>query len=354
MKISIDRHLLHFKKPSGTSRGVLYDKPSWILTIEDKKGIKGTGEFSVIPGLSPDFIDEETYEYEINRLIDFLNDLFLSSSAIEQIIEQVKFQFLQFPSLIFGVETALLDYSNGGKEIIFKNEFSFGQTSIPINGLIWMETKENMKAQIEEKLKLGFKTIKLKIGAISIQDELALIEQIRNDYSAEDITIRVDANGAFNPIEARNILTELRKLNVHSIEQPIAAGNWDEMKMLCSENIIPIALDEELIGIYSKESKIQLLNNINPQFIILKPSLHGGFSGCAEWIEFAEERKIGWWITSALESSIGLNAIAQFTANYPVTLPQGLGTGGLYTNNLPTNLVIEQGYLKLKQDAIKS
>jgi L-alanine-DL-glutamate epimerase-like enolase superfamily enzyme len=248
----------------------------------------------------------------------------------------------------------LLDYSNGGKEIIFRNEFSFGQTSIPINGLIWMETKENMKAQIEEKLNLGFKTIKLKIGAISIQDELALIEHIRNDYSAEDITIRVDANGAFNPIEAINILTELRKLNVHSIEQPIAAGNWDEMKMLCSENIIPIALDEELIGIYSKESKIQLFNNIKPQFIILKPSLHGGFSGCAEWIELAEERKIGWWITSALESSIGLNAIAQFTANYSVTLPQGLGTGGLYTNNLPTNLVIEQGYLKLKQDAIKS
>jgi L-alanine-DL-glutamate epimerase-like enolase superfamily enzyme len=354
MKISIQKHLLNFIKPSGTSRGVLYDKPSWILSIESKNGIKGTGEFSVIPGLSPDFMDEENYELEINRLIDFLNELFLSSFTIEQQIEKVKSQFFQFPSLIFGIETALLDYYNGGKGIIFKNKFSLGQTSIPINGLIWMESKENMKAQIEEKLKLGFKTIKLKIGAISIHDELALIEHIRNEYSADDITIRVDANGAFNPIEARSILIELKKLNVHSIEQPIAAGNWEEMKLLCSEHIIPIALDEELIGIYSKESKNQLLNDIKPQFIILKPSLHGGFSGCSEWITLAEERKIGWWITSALESSIGLNAIAQFTANYPITLPQGLGTGGLYTNNLPSNLLIEQGYLKLKQDAIKS
>lgn len=354
MEISVKKLDLEFKKPSGTSRGALHSKPSWIIKLVDSTGKIGVGEFSVIPGLSIDFTDEESYEFQIQRMVVFLKELLIQPILYQKIIEKVNTEFRSFPSLVFGVETAILDYLNGGNGLIFNNKFALGESEIPINGLIWMGTKTEMKSQIQEKLNLGFKTIKLKIGAIAIEDELELISELRKEFNSDQITIRVDANGAFDQSNVRDVLVELKKLEVHSIEQPIQAGNLELMAELCNENIIPIALDEELIGIFKNERKIELLELIKPQFIILKPSLHGGIIGCSEWIEMAEDRNIGWWMTSALESSVGLNAIAQFTANYSIEIPQGLGTGGLYTNNLPSDLVIESGYLKRKINATQS
>lgn len=354
MEISVEKLNLQFKKPSGTSRGVLHTKPSWILKLVDSTGKSGVGEFSVIPGLSIDFLDEVSYERQIQKLLDFLNEILIQPFQYLEIVEKVNANFRKFPSLVFGVETAILDYINGGTGLIFKNTFALGESEIPINGLIWMGSKSEMRSQIVEKLELGFKTIKLKIGAIAIEEELELISEIRKEFNSDQITIRVDANGAFDESNVREVLKKLKKLEVHSIEQPIQAGNWNLMTELCNQNIISIALDEELIGIFEKERKLELLDSIKPQFIILKPSLHGGFISCSEWINLAEERSIGWWMTSALESSIGLNAIAQFTANYPIEIPQGLGTGGLYTNNLPSDLVIESGYLKRKINATQS
>ncbi len=354
MEISVQKLNLHFKKPSGTSRGVLYSKPSWIIKLVDSNGKIGIGEFSVIPGLSIDFLDDVTYELQIHKMLDFLKEILNQPIQYQEIIYKINIEFRNSPSLVFGVETAILDYLNGGSGLIFKNTFALGESEIPINGLIWMGTKSEMRSQIQEKLELGYSTIKLKIGAIAIEDELELISELRKEFDSNQITIRVDANGAFDEFNVREVLKKLKKLEVHSIEQPIRAGNWELMSELCNENIIPIALDEELIGIFEKERKIELLDLIKPQFIILKPSLHGGFIGCSEWIELAEERKIDWWMTSALESSIGLNAIAQFTANYSIKIPQGLGTGGLYTNNLPSDLVIESGYLKRKINATES
>lgn len=354
MEISVEKLNLQFKKPCGTSRGILHKKPSWILTINDASGNVGVGEFSVIPGLSIDFIDEKSYEFQIQKMLGFLKEILIQPIQYNEIIRKVNNELRAFPSLVFGVESAILDYLNGGTRLIFENKFALGESKIPINGLIWMGTKSEMRNQIQEKLKLGYSTIKLKIGAIAIDDELELITELRKEFDSDQITIRVDANGAFDESNVKDVLKELKKLEVHSIEQPIQAGNWNQMAELCLENIIPIALDEELIGIFEKERKIKLLDSIKPQFIILKPSLHGGFIGCSEWIELAEERKIGWWMTSALESSIGLNAIAQFTANYPIEIPQGLGTGGLYTNNLSSDLVVESGYLKRKINASQS
>jgi len=257
--------------------------------------------------------------------------------------------FNDFPSIKFGIETALLDLSNGGDGIIFKNAFSRGEQKIPINGLVWMGDEKFMKEQIEQKLKEGFTTIKMKIGAIGIEKELEILRTIRSNYTADQIVLRVDANGAFKSQEAPAVLARLAELKVHSIEQPIKPGQWQEMRQLCENSPISIALDEELIGIDSKKDKIDLLETIQPPYIILKPSLHGGISGTQEWINLAEERNIGWWITSALESNIGLNAICQLAGEYSIELPQGLGTGSLYTNNIPSDLEIESGMISLKK-----
>ena len=348
MDISVEKLDLQFKKPSGTSRGFLHTKPSWIIKLANENGKVGFGEFSVIPGLSVDFFDEQSYENEIQRAVQLLKDILSETCNYHEIVDTVKSAFRSSSSLIFGIETALLDYLNGKGGLIFENKFAFGDKSIPINGLIWMGSKIEMKEQIKDKLRQGFNTIKLKIGSIAIDEELELISELRNEFNSDQITIRVDANGAFDESNVRGVLNKLKNLEVHSIEQPIEAGKRSQMAQLCQEKIIPIALDEELIGINESIKKIELLDEIKPQFIILKPSLHGGFNGCDEWIKLAQERNIGWWITSALESSIGLNAIAQFTANYQIELAQGLGTGGLYTNNLPSDLVIESGYLKRK------
>ncbi len=253
------------------------------------------------------------------------------------------------PSIKFGLECALIDANNRSDGIIFDNSFSRGESSIPINGLVWMGTKEFMLDQIEQKIAAGFKTIKLKIGAIDFESELNLIKGIRKKYSADDLVIRVDANGAFDGSSVYDALKALNKLDVHSIEQPVAPQNSKLLRDLAMEQIIPIALDETLLYFQKTIEKIQILEEIKPQFIVLKPSLHGGLTGTAEWIKMAEERNIPWWMTSALEGSIGLSAIAQFTGNYSINLAQGLGTGGIFSNNLPSNLVVESGKIFIRK-----
>ena len=330
MKAQFYKRTFQFKQPSGTSRGVLIEKYAWFIEVwnEENPMIKGLGECSIIPGLSPDYENDKQYQA---KLISVCNDLTQNLS--------------DFPSIKFGVETALLDLKNGGKGIIFDNDFASGKQKIAINGLIWMGSESFMQNQIEEKITAGFTTIKLKIGAIDFDNELALLASIRSRFSAEKITLRVDANGAFHPYEAIDKLKTLSQFEIHSIEQPIKAGQWKEMAELCASTPLPIALDEELIGIHRMEKKIELLDTIRPQFIILKPSLHGGIEGCKEWISLAEERAIPWWVTSALESNVGLDAICQFTAEYKNDLPQGLGTGSLYVENTPTTLKVENGMI---------
>jgi o-succinylbenzoate synthase len=337
LKATINKLQLQFKQPAGTSRGVLHQKNSWIIRITniDKPSIIGSGECSVIPGLSPDYFNDIAYEQKLDDVctrIDFYAD------NLEQLAD--------FPSIRFGVEMALLDLKNGGQQIWFSSQFTQGKKHIPINGLIWMGTDEFMQAQIEVKLKEGFNCIKMKVGAIHFDQEIQLLSAIRKRYTKEDITLRVDANGAFSPEEAPKKLQKLAQLDIHSIEQPIKQGQWETMRELCKNTPLPIALDEELIGITQKEDKQQLLKFIQPQYIILKPSLLGGFQASQEWIDCANERSIPWWMTSALESNLGLNAIAQFTATLNVEIPQGLGTGGLYVNNLDSPLHIECGKLK--------
>ena len=334
MKARFYKQTFQFKFDAGTSRGVLREKSSWFLEVwnEDKPEVKGIGECSVITGLSPDYQNDAQYE-----------------SKLEELCENFDTDVNDWPSIKFGLETALLNLEAAESECYFKNSFFTGEQHIPINGLVWMGDESFMKQQIEDKLAAGFSTIKMKIGAIDLDTELKLLRSIRDQYSSEEITLRVDANGAFSPEDAERVLAELSRLEVHSIEQPIKTGQWDDMARLCSESPIPIALDEEMIGVNLSQDKIKLLDNIDPHFIILKPSLHGGISGTSEWIKLANERQIDWWITSALESNVGLNAICQFTANYDNPLPQGLGTGSLYTNNNPSALVVENAHIYRKK-----
>jgi len=330
---------LDFKRPSGTSRGILTKKEAWIVRIWDEQNpeIKGIGECSIIRGLSSD--DRENYEdkiHEVCQNIDKIENYFISD-------------LIEWPSLYFGFEMALRDLRNGGKRLLFDSDFTNNEAQIPINGLVWMGDKAYMQQQVQEKIDTGFNCIKLKIGAINFNEELSIIQSIREKFSSKEIEIRVDANGAFHPDDAINKLKALADFDIHSIEQPIKAGNWEAMAELCKITPLPIALDEELIGIYKLEDKIKLIRQIQPQYIILKPSLVGGFKGSQEWIDIANENAIPWWATSALESNIGLNAIAQwvYTLNNP--MPQGLGTGQLFTNNIESPLEVSEGHLIYNQ-----
>jgi len=322
---SYTRYTLQFKSPSGTSRGVLTEKETLFIRIFDDNNptVLGIGECAVFRGLSIDDVPE----YE-NVLADICWN-------IEEYKENFHEKFNCFPSIICGLEMAFADLQNGGIRQPFPSDFTQGKDFIRINGLIWIGTKENMRQQIIEKIEKGFSCIKLKIGAIPFEEELELLKQIRKEFSSQEIELRVDANGAFTPEEALPKLEQLAQLNLHSIEQPIKAGKLDIMSNLCHNTPLPIALDEELIGHFTKEEKYQLLKEIRPQYIVLKPSLHGGFCGTQEWIDLAKELQTDWWITSALESNIGLNAIAQWTYRQNNPLPQGLGTGQLYLNNVP-------------------
>jgi o-succinylbenzoate synthase len=340
MNYSIQHNIFHFKNPSGTSRGVLTEKHAWFISLwdEENPSVKGVGECSIIAGLSPDYVSNEHYEAAIH---DFCKD-YCTSKTFPSTLND-------FPSIKFGIETAVLDLKNGGKGLIFENDFSINSKKLPINGLIWMGDQAFMEEQIEQKLTEGFSTLKMKVGAIDFEKEISILASIRSRFSKDEITLRVDANGAFSKKDALSKLTELAKLDLHSIEQPIQAGDWQGMKELCHVSPLPIALDEELIGIVTLKDKNELLKTIQTPFIILKPSLHGGIEGTKEWIELAEEKGIQWWITSALESNIGLNAICQLAAEYTTNLPQGLGTGSLYTNNIESDLCVENGFIFKKK-----
>lgn len=334
--LSYSKHTLQFKQPSGTSRGILTEKKCWILELKDNdSGLIGKGECSIIEGLSPDYLSDSNYEEKLNDL----------QKQVDFYIEHPS-KFNDFPSILMGLEMCIFDLVNGGNQIYFPSAFTKSEKSIPINGLVWMGDSQFMQDQVNAKLEQGFSCIKMKVGAIDFDQELQILEQIRNEFSADKITLRVDANGSFKAEDALYKLEQLAQFELHSIEQPIEVGQIAAMRELCKATPLPIALDEELIGINLRKEKEHLLDEIQPQFIILKPSLHGGFIGSQEWIQLAKERQIGWWITSALESNIGLNAIAQFAGILNVSMPQGLGTGGLFTTNFDSPLFIEKGELK--------
>lgn len=315
---------LKFKEPAGTSRGILTEKPTYIIKLyeEENPEIAGYGEVPFFPGLSV-----ETKEEVEGRLFELQQGSLSETTLLEENISSVR----------MGIETALLDLKNGGKGLIFPSPFTDGETEIEINGLIWMGDYRKMRERVDEKLKENFKCIKIKIGAIESEEETGLIEYVR-EKGGKDLTIRLDANGAFSPDECLNILERLARYDIHSVEQPIRRGDPYEMRRICKDSPIPIALDEELIGIPTGKKRDELLDIIQPSYIILKPALCHGFSGASDWIKRAEKRGIGWWVTSALESSIGLNAIAQYTATLNPKIPQGLGTGSLYINNFPSKL----------------
>lgn len=334
MTFSIQEKLLHFKQPAGTSRGVYITRRIWLLTVEHD-GRTAIGECAPLPQLSCDDIPD--YEAVLRRFCDVIE----TTGAIPY--DEMR----NYPSMLFGVETALAQLSRTDG-LLYDTPFSHGEEGIPINGLVWMGTHDEMLSRLKEKLALGFRCVKLKIGAIDFAKELDLIQHIRKHFSREEVELRVDANGGFTPDVALERLQELARYDIHSIEQPIMAHQWSEMAQLCQLSPLPIALDEELIGVNSTDEKIRLLDTIKPQYIILKPSLHGGVAGTREWIALANERSIGSWITSALESNIGLNAIAQLAADIygpQITMPQGLGTGMLFTDNIPMPLEIRNDCL---------
>lgn len=340
MKASFTSRLLHFKQPAGTSRGVYTTHLSYYVTIE-KDGVRGVGECSVLPDLSCDSMPQERYEAVLNKACAF----------VEQ-AEGIPYEMLRrYPSVLFGLETAFAQLDAGGSTALSDTPFARGEEGITINGLVWMGTFEEMYARLEEKLKAGFHCVKLKIGAINFDKELELVKFIRNHFGKEQIELRVDANGGFSPKDALQKLEALAKYDIHSVEQPIKQHQWKEMARLCRESPLPIALDEELVGVNQIEQKARLLDEITPAYIVLKPSLHGGMKGCSEWIRLAKERGTGSWITSALESNVGLNAIAHFCASVygqNITMPQGLGTGLLYKDNIDMPLEIRGDKLWFK------
>lgn len=333
MKASYKKHVLQFKRASGTSRGVLNQKETFFLILE-KDGKYGVGECGLLRGLS---IDDRT-DYE-EKLSSVCQNIELGEEKLLQ-------NLVEFPSIQFGVETAFKSLRAKNPFDLFPTDFTKGEDAIEINGLVWMGDKSFMKQQISEKLKEGFSCIKMKIGAIDFDTEVELLKSIRKEFPSSEVTLRVDANGAFKYSEALEKLKILSDLDIHSIEQPIKQKQWHEMAALCVKTPLPIALDEELIGVFSENEKNTLLNTIKPQYIILKPSLIGGFKGSNSWISLSEKHKVDWWMTSALESNIGLNAIAQYTYTKNNSLPQGLGTGSLYTNNIESPLEVVHGALR--------
>lgn len=332
--IKIVHRRLHFKQPAGTSRGSYTTRDVWYLHLTSDKypDRVGIGECAPLPKLSCD--DMQGYESVLAHICNEVTEQ--GGFSVESLRD--------YPSILFGLETAFRHLERGCFEL-WDTPFSRGEVGIPINGLIWMGDYKKMLEQIEAKMAVGFRCIKLKIGAINFEEELALLRFIRSHFSAKEVELRVDANGAFAPADAMEKLKRLAELDLHSIEQPIRAGQWEDMARLTAETPLPIALDEELIGINIPERKQCLLDSVHPQYIILKPSLHGGMAGGNEWIREAEKRNIGWWITSALESNIGLNAIAHWCATFNNPLPQGLGTGALFTNNVDMPLEVRKDSL---------
>ena len=332
IKATYHKYILDFKRPSGTSRGIMTTKETWFIVLESGL-IKGVGECGILRGLSID--DRPDFEAKLKWVCQNIN------FGLETLLAEL----MEFPSIQFGLEMAFKSLESTDQFQLFPSKFTRGSDDISINGLVWMGSEDFMRKQIKDKISAGFHCIKLKIGAIDFQTELDILKSIRKEFSVSDIELRVDANGAFLPEEALEKLKRLSEYQLHSIEQPIKPKQFDVMAQLCEITPLPIALDEELIGVCLEDRKHKLLQTIKPQYIILKPSLVGGFSGSQQWIDLAEKLNINWWITSALESNIGLNAIAQWTYTLKNTMPQGLGTGSLFTNNFLSPLKVKSGTL---------
>ena len=342
MKINVSERVLHFKQPAGTSRGVYTERRIWLVSVSDGDAV-GVGECAPLLDLSCDAKEPALYNKVLRDFCD----------RIEQTGEIPYEEMRDYPSMLFGLETALTSLKCTLHSTLFDTPFAHGEQGITINGLVWMGNHEEMLQRIEEKLKLGFRCVKLKVGAIDFDQELDLVKRIRERFSYHEVELRLDANGGFRPEEALYKLELLSQYAIHSIEQPIKQKQWAMMAELCRESPLPIALDEELIGINDPDAKRQMLRIIKPRYIVLKPSLHGGMMGCREWIEIAKDEGIGSWITSALESNIGLNAIAQFCSDVygeNIKMPQGLGTGQLFTDNIPMPLEIRGDKLWVKTE----
>lgn len=332
------KYTLKFKTTAKTSRDTLQTKETWFIVVKDNAGNTGIGECAMFRGLSCD----DTPEYE--------GVLKYACKNIKNYRKTLRNYLTNYPSIKFGIETALNDLENGSKRKIFDSPFYSAEKPIPINGLIWMGSFDYMKSQVDQKIEAGYNCIKIKIGAIDFSKEVEIIEYLRKKSS--ECEIRLDANGAFTYEEAKEMIDKLKKFNIHSIEQPIKQKQYDKMSKLCAESPIKIALDEELIGLHVPNDRKKMLETIKPHYIILKPSLIGGFYDCDKWIKLAEQYKCGWWITSALESNIGLNAIAQYTSTLNNNMPQGLGTGQLYSNNIESPLEIDKTNLIYKNSQI--
>lgn len=324
----------------GTSKGPINARMVWYLIAwhEAQPQLKGIGEAALFPGHSKEFPAD--VKLKLTELCE----------RTDNWTERAMTDLVDVPSVRFAVEQCLRDLEVGGTKTLFPSDFTLGKQGIPINGLVWMGDKSTMKKRIREQIESGCTTVKMKIGAIGIDDELKLLRAVRKEYSADDITLRVDANGAFSAQQAPDVLKRLAELKVHSVEQPVAPGLYEVTEELCASTPIPIALDEDLIGLNTHDAKVDLLDHLKPQHIVIKPSLVGGWNATREWMELAKARNIGWWITSALESSIGLNAIAQFTATLNVDTAQGLGTGKVYANNIPSPLLAERGFLHYRPE----
>lgn len=347
MKISVSFLDLNFKEPAGTSRGVLHSKPSWIIEVIEK-GKTGVGEISIIPGLSPEFQDKLSFEKKLNKVISKFSlipiELWMENEddiTFQPVLEK---ELIAFPAIRFGFEMAYFSWLRQNGHFFLTPE-EFRQIKIPINGLVWMGDIPTMRARMKQKLEEGFSTVKMKIGGLDWKLEKQLLSELRALFSDKELTIRVDANGALTEQNAELVLRDLKELSIHSIEQPLKKGKVKETILLNKLNLVDIAFDEELIGIEEQQEMLALLKTTGISYIVIKPSLHGGFKGTRKWISCAEKLGIGWWITSALESSLGLQAIAEFTSVYEVNIPQGLGTGSIYTNNLPTRFVVKDGFL---------
>lgn len=328
MRASYEPYRLIFRQPSGTSRGVLTYKDTYFLRLWDEANpeVVGLGECALFKGLSKE--DNDQYETKLQELC-------------RNISNGEPTDLSNHSSIQFGLEAAIQDFSNGGKRIYFPSPFTWGHTTIPINGLVWMGKKDEMMTRIDEKVAQGFHTIKLKVGAIDFESELDMVKYIRSRYSSNDLTIRLDANGGFTPSNALQRLEAFAQFNIHSIEQPIKQNQWEAMGEICEKSPIDIALDEELIGITNTDEMEKLVSAIRPKYLILKPSLMGGLQGSIEWLRTAQRHDIGAWVTSALESNVGLNFLAQWVATLQPRIPQGLGTGGLFTNNIESPLYLD-------------
>ena len=343
LTLSYQRRALRFNFPARTSRGALTEHVAYYLALRDvrQSGRVGWGEAAPLAGLSPDF--GLGFEAQVQQLCETVNR---ARYTFLEDIQPLELVSAALPALRFAFETAVLDLAHGGRHQLYANAFAQGQASLPINGLVWMGDAPFMREQIRQKLAAGYSCLKLKIGSLDFATELALLAEIRAEAGPAELTLRVDANGAFSPTEALGKLDQLARFDVHSIEQPIAAGQWLALAEVCRQSPISVALDEELIDLTDPARQAALLAGVQPSYLVLKPTLLGGHAATRHWITLAETHGLGWWITSALESNVGLNAVAQLTGEYDVAgFAQGLGTGQLYHNNVAAPLRIVHGAL---------